>query len=210
MSKKEISTKDKIIDKAIELFNEQGIEYVGVRELAKALNMKGGNITYYFPTKDDIIMEVANRLTEDNNKVIVKKENITPEEFLRIFRQAYKNHFKYRSLFLSFPNIIRQNEGLRKKYRERQLLRRQTIAAQLEELVKAGYLKGLAAPELDTLLNSIVLVSRFWISNASIDGRLDNRAIDNNLQLIAGLLLLVATPKGKKHIDAFTEIKKVE
>ncbi|RYZ50620.1 MAG: TetR/AcrR family transcriptional regulator, partial [Chitinophagaceae bacterium] len=48
VSKPKLNTKDKIRDKALELFNERGIEYVGLRELAALLNIRVGNITYYF------------------------------------------------------------------------------------------------------------------------------------------------------------------
>ena len=49
MSKGKPNTREKILARALELYNEHGVEYVGVRELAKDLNLKGGNITYYFP-----------------------------------------------------------------------------------------------------------------------------------------------------------------
>jgi len=53
MSKSTMDTRKKILDKALEMFNERGIEYVGLRELASILDMRVSNITYYFPTKDD-------------------------------------------------------------------------------------------------------------------------------------------------------------
>ena len=55
MSKSEITTEEKILAKALEMFNERGIEYVGMRELAATLNIRVSNITYYFPTKDDLV-----------------------------------------------------------------------------------------------------------------------------------------------------------
>ena len=82
---KKNSTKEIIVQKAVEMFNEQGVEYVGVRELAKELGMKGGNITYYFPTKDDIVMEVSMRLGEENNKILQKRADLRISEFLGIF-----------------------------------------------------------------------------------------------------------------------------
>jgi AcrR family transcriptional regulator len=201
MSKEKISTREKIVARALELFNDQGIEYVGVRELAKDLDMKGGNITYYFPTKDDIILELASRLSEDNNRVIVKKEDITIQGFLNIFEQAYQNHYKYRSLFLSFPNLLKQTPALSEKYHQRQLLRRDTITHQLKSLIKSGHLRELSTVELDVLLKSIVMTSRFWISDAVIENSSGPDAIMKYVKQVAGLLLLVATAKGRKIIE---------
>ena len=49
-----MKTEEKILSKALELFNARGIEYVGLRELAGILEMRVSNITYYFPTKDEL------------------------------------------------------------------------------------------------------------------------------------------------------------
>jgi AcrR family transcriptional regulator len=41
-------TAKKILHKALELFNERGIEYVGMRELAASFGITIGNVTYNF------------------------------------------------------------------------------------------------------------------------------------------------------------------
>jgi hypothetical protein len=46
-------TEERIVQVALEMFNKTGVEYVGMRELAMALDMRIGNLTYYFPTKDE-------------------------------------------------------------------------------------------------------------------------------------------------------------
>jgi AcrR family transcriptional regulator len=50
-----MDTKEKIFKKALKFYNDQGIEYVGVRELAKELNISPGNLAYHFPKKEDLI-----------------------------------------------------------------------------------------------------------------------------------------------------------
>ena len=54
-----MTTKEKILSKALEMFNDRGIEYVGLRELAAILAMRVSNITYYFPTKDDLVNQLT-------------------------------------------------------------------------------------------------------------------------------------------------------
>ena len=63
------STEEKIVQTALRMFNESGIEYVGMRELAGALKMRVGNLTYYFPTKDDLVNRISLDLAEENNKM---------------------------------------------------------------------------------------------------------------------------------------------
>ncbi len=73
MSKTMMNTRDKILDKALEMFNERGIEYVGLRELASVLGIRVSNITYYFPTKDDLVYELSLELSKLNAAIIVEK-----------------------------------------------------------------------------------------------------------------------------------------
>ncbi len=77
MSKTLIRTKERIVSKALEMFNERGIEYVGLRELASTLDMRVSNITYYFPTKDDLVNHLSLDFSELNSRVMVENNDIT-------------------------------------------------------------------------------------------------------------------------------------
>ena len=74
MSKLKMNTREKILDKALEMFNERGIEYVGLRELAAILDIRVGNITYYFPTKDDLVYEISMGLNQANSAVMIAEK----------------------------------------------------------------------------------------------------------------------------------------
>ena len=206
---KKNSTKEIIVQKAVEMFNEQGVEYVGVRELAKELGMKGGNITYYFPTKDDIVMEVSMRLGEENNKILQKRADLRISEFLGIFGEVFKNHSNFRGLILSFPHLLRQNEAVRLQYAKRKVLRRDTILEQLADMEAGGYLRIPEDRERNNILNTITLISRFWISNASVEEDVGDMALtmDKYIELIAGQLRPFATAKGRKDLDRYYEAK---
>ena len=206
---KKNSTKEIIVQKAVEMFNEQGVEYVGVRELAKELGMKGGNITYYFPTKDDIVMEVSMRLVEENNKILQKRADLRISEFLVIFGEVFKNHYNFRGLFLIFHHLLRQNEAVRLQYAKRKVLRRDTILEQLADMEAGGYLRIPEDRERNNILNTITLISRFWISNASVEEDVGDMALtmDKYIELIAGQLRPFATAKGRKDLDRYYEAK---
>ena len=47
-----MNTKDKILEKSLELFNNQGVHNVGVRDIARALEISPGNMSYHFPKKE--------------------------------------------------------------------------------------------------------------------------------------------------------------
>ena len=92
MSKTLIRTDERIVSKALEMFNERGIEYVGLRELAATLKMRVGNITYYFPTKDELVNRLSLDFSELNSMVMVNSNDITLRSFLEMLHIVFNNH----------------------------------------------------------------------------------------------------------------------
>ena len=57
-----MKTRERIIYKAIDLLNEKGIQNVSMREIADALDMSVGNVTYYFPRWNDLMEELNHQM----------------------------------------------------------------------------------------------------------------------------------------------------
>lgn len=57
-----MKTRDRITAKAIELLNEKGIPNVTMREIADALDMSVGNVTYYFPRWNELMEELNHQM----------------------------------------------------------------------------------------------------------------------------------------------------
>ncbi len=207
MSKEKVPTKEKIIAKALELYNTHGIEYAGVRELAKELNMKGGNITYYFPTKNDLIRELTHRLSEVNAALFSREKEISIYNFLDMHRAIYANQYRYRALIISLPLLLKQDQEFARTYAERQVSRKKAIYQELKSLFLAGYFQTAKAQDMDTILHAITITNRFWISEATVDETIEDgeAAINTYLQRLAGLLHIIASDKGKEDIRKFLE-----
>lgn len=200
-----MNTQAKIVDKALELFNERGIEYVGLRELAAVLNIRVSNITYYFSTKDDLVYHLSTELTQLNTKTIVINDNITVQSFLQMFNQVFLNQAKYRCLFVSFVHLMERNKVMSAKYKETQAHRNSTLKSNIETLASSGYLKVKDDSETGFLVSAIALISRFWISEAAVSFRhlSTHEQINHYLSIIAKLLLPYSTAKAKKEIQLF-------
>lgn len=210
MSNKKITTRELIVNKAIEMYNTYGVEYVGVRELAKEMDTKAGNITYYFPTKNDLLMEIAQRLTLSNSALLAQPKEPGLYGFLDMNRQLYFNQYKYRSYFVSLPLWLQQDVEFAQSYREGQLARRKSFTEELMTLVNDGYLEPLSDKEMEPLLDALSTIGRLWITEATIDGLIDdeNIAVYTYLKRLAGLLNLIASEKGKTAIKKFLKTLK--
>lgn len=189
----------KVVETALRMFNESGIEYVGMRELATELGMRIGNLTYYFPTKDDLVNRLTLELGEENSKTIVPIENMTMEAFFIMLYQVFKNQLKYRCLMLSFVHIMQRNPIVAKRYSKIQNTRNETWEKNCIALREAKYINATAI-EIDFLVSSIALIARFWISEAALSFKTvsEEQQMQHYLKMIARIFLPYATAKGKK------------
>ena len=206
MSKK-IKTEDRIVAKALEMFNERGIEYVGLREIAAILGMRVSNITYYFPTKDDLVNRLSLDLHKANSQVIIEREDLTMTLFLEMFHKALQNQVRYRCLLLSFVHLMTQNKLIAERYNKTQETRGTTLKSNLEILQRRGYLKRETEIDTDFLASVMSLLARFWISEATVRmGHLTHEEQINRCIITLGKFLLpYATEKGRDEIERFIE-----
>lgn len=207
MSKSEITTEEKILAKALEMFNERGIEYVGMRELAATLNIRVSNITYYFPTKDDLVNQLSLELNNLNSTVFVANENMSVSSFLEMLSNVFRNHVKYRCLLLSFVHLMEQNKVISVRYKKTEKDRNTVIRSNVKALVKSAYLKVEDESDIEFLTSTLSLIIRFWISEAAVShSRLSVQGqINHYLSMVIKLLSSFSTAKAKKELEAFSE-----
>jgi len=200
-----MTTKERLVFRALELFNENGIEYVGMRELAADLNMRVGNITYYFPTKDDLVAEIISRLADLNSKTIGPVcSSIT--DFLSMYKQIFNNQYQYRCLLLSFVHLASRHPVFAKNYAATEARRRDALRSHLTSMVEKNCLSASrVADHIELIISHITLISRFWLSEARIsymDWTVE-QTIAHYLSLLSDVLLPYATDEGKQQIDEF-------
>lgn len=207
MSKSLSNTRDKILDRALEMFNERGIEYVGLRELAADLDIRVSNITYYFPTKDDLVYQLSLELGKCNAATIVINESMTMLGFLEMLQQVFKNHLRFRCLMLSFVHLMKQNKLIAASYKHTQKSRYAALSSNLEILAANGFLNIKGREELQFLVPTLALISRFWVSEAAVSFSQwsDKEQMRHYLSLVTKLLLPYSTARAKKDIRVFLD-----
>lgn len=76
---KQDDTKQKIINKALELFAAKGYDSVSVGEIAKAVGIKAPSLYNHYPSKqaifDAIVESTAEQYDEDTNKIDIHVQN---------------------------------------------------------------------------------------------------------------------------------------
>jgi AcrR family transcriptional regulator len=196
-------TEERIVKTALEMFNDIGIEYVGMRELAAVLGMRIGNLTYYFPTKDDLVNRLSIDLATANNQTIIASDRLTMMDFFNMLEAVFRNHIKYRCLMLSFVHLMERNPIIAKRYGKVQAKRNETWTVNIMALKNHKYLITKSQAEIDFLVATIALIARFWISEAAISYKSLSEAqqIHHYLNMVARIFLPYATAKGKRELE---------
>ena len=70
------STRDQILDVALELFNEQGYDKTSLREIAERLHVTKAALYYHFERKEDILLELHMRLHALSRVAFGRLENL--------------------------------------------------------------------------------------------------------------------------------------
>lgn len=200
------STQKKIIKRALELFNIKGIEYVGMRELAADLGMRIGNLTYYFPTKDDLVFTISQAYTESNSQIHKGIPIATLYDFLHKNKLLFENGLKYQCLLLSMVHLMEQNARIAATYQGSVMQNRMSgLAHDIELLKENKYLKFSCEDDRLLLISSNSLQSRFWLSEAVLSESRQNlaRQMAHYLRMKAHLFRPYATKKGLEDIERF-------
>jgi AcrR family transcriptional regulator len=73
------ATRERILEVALELFNEQGYDKTSLREIAERLGITKAALYYYFERKEDILLELHLRLHEIGRGILEQIDRLESE-----------------------------------------------------------------------------------------------------------------------------------
>ena len=197
-------TRQRILDTARGLFNEAGLARVGVREIARALEMSPGNLAYHFPTKDELVAALVKELHARVNADVSAGMAAEPSlaGLYRAAQAAMRDLLAYRFVLLSYVEAVRASPELQALAAEHLARRRQRHDLLLETLARAGCLDRRAArARSDLLFEQSELISSGWLSAATVRGWRDDQATILHFAKV-GMALMepYCTPRGLRQL----------
>lgn len=156
-------TKTRIIEKAIELFNEHGYENVSMRDLANSLNISPGNLTYHFKKKTDILYEIIQILIKEHERRQFTPE-ITLSEFNAILLSISEHQRKYVFYYRNFVELKKKYSRIAKMQADFKAEFIALIKDALRYFVMNGWLKEECNEDMyENLSIAILSITTFWI-----------------------------------------------
>ena len=203
-----MNTKDKILNKALELFNSEGSSNISTNHIAKALDMSTGNLYYHFKNKESIIRTLLQRMIEEYDEVFrenfPKKEDMILESLL--FDDT-KTAIKYKFLYNELNILFKRDRELEAIFIENQTKREKVfndIFKFLQE--KENIQKNISDFVLNNAIKIIWYLENFRFFRYELEGRDVKRVEDLDLQeiLLERLIPIygLLTDKGKVYFES--------
>jgi AcrR family transcriptional regulator len=152
------STKQRVLDMSADMFNRYGIEAVSFGQIAEALKISPGNLTYHFKKKTDLI---GTHITDFEQRLKESVESLPPNPSPEIFTAAYINllelTLQYRFLFIGANYIIQNDLVSVDRYDELIDTTKSSFIKQISQLAMDGLIKPIHAP-----YNIEMLVDGIW------------------------------------------------
>lgn len=162
----QLSTKEKIIAKSLEMFNVQGVENVTTRHIAKELGISQGNLHYHYPNKDKILEALFNNL-----KVAFKAAErfngnnpLDQEQMLLSMTENFKIMQSYRLFFQQNEVIWRRIPDIKAAMIFLFKTKREEIHSLIELYQKEGKFRAdISTKQIEFLTDQFIFSIQSWL-----------------------------------------------
>lgn len=199
-----MKTRDRILLKSLQLFNEQGERSITTNHIAAALGISPGNLYYHFRNKEEIIAEILLGYQHEILGLLEVPDDRPLEvaDKFNYFNVLSSQFWKYRFLHRDANHLIETSEVLKERYPiyARNVMQRGMQIYQ--GFVDAGLMQATAA-EIEALIINIWIVMTNWSNFLLMTGHitrtdaLDERWLRQGLRQMVYLEGPYLTGEGK-------------
>ncbi|MBB3564370.1 AcrR family transcriptional regulator [Rhizobium sp. BK512] len=159
-----VSTRDRILNAVLVLFNEKGPDRVTTAEIARTVGINEGNLYYHFKTKEALLQALFKRLETDATAFMKDAGSNTatdPGIFSGFMRRWFSIVWEHRYIFRDLPGIIAMVPSLREPARALSTGMRIVVDGTLRQMRDARLID---VPDDDApqLLANVWIVSTYW------------------------------------------------
>lgn len=208
---KPVSTRDRILDASLVLFNNKGPDRVTTAEIARAVIINEGNLYYHFKTKAAILEALFHRLEADAAS-FMKEAAVSasgePGVYSQFMRRWFSIVWDYRHMFRDLPRIIVIAPSLLEPSRSLSLGMRVVVEAALRRMTDA---RRINVPDLEVpqLLANVWIVSTYWPVYLTLQEGVEDLApehLDWGLKQVASLFKPYLSDEAKIELETMLKL----
>lgn len=187
-------TKNRILEKALHLYNEKGVANTSIRQIANEAHISHSNLIYHFSSHEEIIVGLHNQLLE--KAIQLNQELFNDNSILLSFFERTKSGFKivseYQFLFLNLHYLCSTYSKIKLAILSVEQIRSEMYRGLIAKLVAQNIMRTEEFDgEYDILINQIKLFSDHWIVSSFI---YDNMMVNDSIEKYAFQLMNIFYP----------------
>ena len=197
-----MKTRDRILEAALELFNENGVSEVTTHHVAIKCGISPGNLYYHYRNKEAIIRALFDQaliFVAEQAKHINKTTNATTTIIEQSLTLLSTLNWRYRFLKRDLPILLMNDPLLRETFHAVHQQQVGNLKQELTEAMSDGLYKELSPTETRQLSKIFWLVALFWPTFLEVSGDGFTREhLEEGIDLIRLLINLMLTEIGKE------------
>lgn len=196
-----MKTRDKILQTALNLFNQHGVPNVTLRRIAAEMFISQGNLNYHFKHREDIIEALYFQLLEvfNEEKGKLDTEEINFQFVMDSTRAGMEALFRYRFLMIDFNQNMRENPKLHTHFIQLEEIRKQTYLHSFNLAIDAGVMRAPAFKgEYEGLNERIRVYSDYWIASAAVYNEPEETTVEKYHNLLVEMFFPYFTKEAQR------------
>ncbi|GAB3546616.1 TetR/AcrR family transcriptional regulator [Noviherbaspirillum agri] len=162
MAEDKQSTRTRILDTCLRLFNESGPASVTTAEIARTVGINEGNLYYYFRRKADILLALFDEFETALDRTANAPHAEGADPGLEYLKTWFRLMWDWRFFYRDGSAIIRMAPELRERCVNLTAKGQADIRRVLNDLVDKGMMAA-SAEEIDRLVVNAWIVSSYWL-----------------------------------------------
>ncbi len=157
-----MKTRDRILECALQLFNQKGEPNVSTMEVANEMGISPGNLYYHFHGKEPLVLGLFERFQHELTPLLDPPADaqLEPQDYWLFLHLIIERMAHYRFLFQDLSNLAGRLPKLAKGIRHLLTALKRTLASLLARLKAAGQLTS-GTQALGQLVEQITLTLLF-------------------------------------------------
>lgn len=167
------STKQKILETAVRLYNQKGVSNVTLRDIAGELEISTGNLAYHYKNQDYIITDAFEQMVAERDAILAGVQQIPSfENINRQLLPILELARRYQFIYLDTVHLLRSYPRLAKRHRRYIHDSIRYIKVVIDYSVGSGNMRPEAEPgQYERLARAAWMVINYWLQHLTITGQ---------------------------------------
>ena len=178
-----MTTRERIVEAALTLFNQQGSGAVSTNHIAAACGISPGNLYYHFRNKEEIIRAIFSQMVQVGieeyqaiNGPQAATNTTAVTAMLDTFVMVQRFNWRYRFFKRELTILLHHDPQLAAEFAEVHRGHRQMVHAAIERSIAESFIEPLEEGELALFAEEVWLIVLFWLNYLEVGGEEVNDA----------------------------------